>query len=207
MPRQAVQPVAPRGVENLTKQDKTRHLSAKQEKAVGLIIQGKTDREAAASVGVARQTVTLWRNHHAAFRAELNRRRAEQWAAAAERLRSLVGDAVDVLAADLHGENPKARRAAAVHVLRAVRLYGSDLQPDWPTSVAGVLLADRLSVIELEQQIHRAVATPAAPPAALAPPRSLPSPQLPPHTTIAVGDRCQEECDQCPADWDADDDA
>ncbi|MFM8323090.1 MAG: hypothetical protein ACKOC5_19440 [Chloroflexota bacterium] len=101
-------------------------LSIEQQNAIDLLITGKSDRETAEAVGVARQTVTTWRTSNAAFIVELNRRRADLWNSQAERLRVLVAEAVDVLVDDMRqAEDLKRRQTAAIHILRAVGLYGA----------------------------------------------------------------------------------
>lgn len=100
-------------------------LSIEQQNAIDLLIQGKSDRETAEAVGVVRQTVTAWRLNNAAFICELNKRRADVWGAQTERLRALVGEALDVLADDLRqADDRRLRQAAAVHLLRAVGMWG-----------------------------------------------------------------------------------
>ena len=116
----------------MAKGDKTRQLTVEQLNAIDLLVQGKSDRETAEAVGVARQTVTEWRNGNPAFMAELNRRRQEVWGAQVERLRNLVGQAVTVLEEHLASSDPRLRQAAALHILRAVGLYGTDLRPTGP---------------------------------------------------------------------------
>src|SRR5437867_94222 len=68
--------------ENRTKPDKTGQplqmhpdLSPQQERAIDLLMQGRSDHAVAQAVNVRRQTVCDWRNHNPAFIAELNRRR------------------------------------------------------------------------------------------------------------------------------------
>ena len=127
----------------MAKPDETRQLSVKQRNAIDLLIQGKSDREAAEAVGVSRQTVNDWRNRNAEFVAELNRRRQDVWGSQAERLRQLVSLAVDVLEADLSDDSSfdtakRRRQAAAVHVLRAAGLYGQKLEPGGPTNALDV---------------------------------------------------------------------
>jgi hypothetical protein len=73
--------------------------------------------------------VSDWLNRHHAFRAALNRRRQELWAESADRARSLVPKALDVLAEELAGER---RLTAAVHIVKAVGLYGL-AAPSGPT--------------------------------------------------------------------------
>jgi len=109
-----------------------------QENAIELLILGKTDREVAEAVGVARQTVTEWRNKNAVFEAELNRRRRELWSGYADALRALVRRALEVLAEDLENERDlRLRQSAAVHVLRAVGMYGLEA-PGGPVSASAV---------------------------------------------------------------------
>lgn len=124
----------------MAKLDKNRHndLTIEQENAIDLLVMGKTDQEAAEAVGVSRQTVNEWRNQNAFFLARLNQRRAELWEADISRLRSLVSEAIDVLAADLRSDDIKAKRAAAVHLLRAVGIYGANAKPDGETSAAKI---------------------------------------------------------------------
>ncbi len=104
---------------------KTDRLSVEQRNAIDLLVLGQSDADVAERVGVTRQTVCDWRNHHIAFQAALNRRRLEIWAGSADRLRGLVERAIDALAEGLDAQaDPKLRQAAAVQVLRAVGLWG-----------------------------------------------------------------------------------
>jgi DNA-binding CsgD family transcriptional regulator len=111
----------------MTKQDKT--LQPEQERAIALILTGATDQAIADAVGVTRQTVNTWRNHNPEFIAALNQRRAVIWEGSIERLRGLAGAAIDALADALEDADPKQARAAAVHILKALGLYGQSLQP------------------------------------------------------------------------------
>jgi hypothetical protein len=100
----------------MAKDDKNRHeLSIEQLNAIYLLITGKTDQEVAEQAGCSRQTICEWRNNHSAFIAELNSRRQGLWGAQTERLRGLVGKAIEVLGADLECKgDPRRRQAAAV---------------------------------------------------------------------------------------------
>lgn len=122
----------------MTKPDKSGQLTIQQENAIGLLMQGRNDRETAEAVGVARQTVTTWRNENPDFIAELNRRRQEVWSANLDQLRQLVGKAVTVLAEDLEGEDKALRQRAAIHILRAAGMYGGDLTPTGHTTPEAV---------------------------------------------------------------------
>ena len=113
----------------MAKPDKSRQrqkLSAAQRTAIGLLLQGKNDRQVAEQVGVSRQTVWDWRMRNPTFATELNRRRQEIWGTQTERLRNLVEKAVDVLETAVDTEQSL---SAAVHVLKAVGVYGADLRP------------------------------------------------------------------------------
>ncbi len=46
----------------MAKSDKNGQLNIEPENAIDLLIQGKSDREVAEAIGVARQTVNQWRN-------------------------------------------------------------------------------------------------------------------------------------------------
>jgi hypothetical protein len=46
-------------------------------------------------------------------------------------MRGLVASAIEVLATDLESEDPKVKRTAAIHILRAVGLYGRNLEPSY----------------------------------------------------------------------------
>ncbi|MBT4946227.1 MAG: helix-turn-helix domain-containing protein [Candidatus Marinimicrobia bacterium] len=113
----------------MTNADKSGQLSPEQERAIALILTGQTDQVIADAVGVTRQTVNGWRNHHANFMAVLNQQRATIWEAHVERLRGLATGAIDTLADALQDDDPKEQRAAAVHILKACGLYGKSLQP------------------------------------------------------------------------------
>lgn len=88
-----------------------------QQSAIDLLVTGKSDTETAAALGLSRTAVTKWRLYDLAFQAALNRRRAEVWGAGADKLRALIPQALDVLAAELAGEGP-GRVKAALAVLR-----------------------------------------------------------------------------------------
>ncbi len=112
----------------VTKADKTRHsLTVDQQNAIDCLVVGKTDQETADAVGVTRQTVNEWRNHHAAFIAELNLRREAVWGAGVDRLRSLLPMALGVLERALAADpDPK----LAIEVLKLGGLASRDLGTD-----------------------------------------------------------------------------
>lgn len=113
-------------VEKATNSDKFRQLSQLQMNAIGFIMEGKSDRAAAEAVGVARQTIWEWRNRDIIFIAALNKARIEMWGEARERLKSLTGQAVDVLERQLGSDDPKIALAAARHILQVNNLGSMD---------------------------------------------------------------------------------
>ncbi len=85
-----------------TKDYKRLHeLHVEHQRAIDALLEGCTDAEAADHAGVHRVTVTQWRLYHLLFRAELNRRRAEELGTAAETLRGLLPEALETLADQL----------------------------------------------------------------------------------------------------------
>ena len=109
-------------------------LSIEQLNAIDLLVTGKTDAEVAEVVMVTRQTVNEWRNKNATFAAMLNRRRQEAWGVYADRLRGLLGKAVEVLETCLeHTDDLRLQQNAAIHILRATGLYGLQV-PEGPTT-------------------------------------------------------------------------
>lgn len=104
-----------------TKSYKREHgLTAKQLVAIDCLLMGKTDREAAEVAGVNRVTITKWRLYDPYFQAELNRRRAEIWNAAVDRLRNLILKALDVVEKSLDQGDVKT-------ALEIVKMSGLDM--------------------------------------------------------------------------------
>ncbi len=109
------------------------NLTVMQEKAIQLLMLGGSDQSVADELDVARQTVNNWKHNDAAFAARFNAERQALWSTHRQRLRSLVAQAVDVLAEDMAAKlEPKLRQSAAIHVLKAVGLYGQDMKPSGP---------------------------------------------------------------------------
>ena len=137
----------------MTEKDKIRQLNQKQLNAIELLLQGGTDGEVAEAIGATRQTVNEWKNHDSSFIAEINLRRQMIWESQEERIRGLLEGAVDALESDLQSDDPKDRRAAAIHILRCVGLYGENLKPYGETTPESV--EQKLSEEELWKGISR----------------------------------------------------
>lgn len=121
-------------------------LSIEQLNAIDLLITGQSDRVVGEKVGVSRGTVTKWRLENIYFQAELNRKRQNIWAGAENKLRALVADAVDVLAAELEEGSLK----AAEMVLKAVNLYGNVHRPKGGTEPDAILVEQAESWADCE---------------------------------------------------------
>jgi hypothetical protein len=92
-------------------------LTLNQQSAVDLLAGGKNDTEAAELLKLNRVTVTRWRLYSPEFRAALAMCRAEDWGAAADRLRSLVPKALGILA-DALDDTTADRVSVALAVLK-----------------------------------------------------------------------------------------
>lgn len=78
-------------------------LSTQQLNAIDLLAVGRTDGEVAETLGLARETVNRWRNHNPYFIGELNKKRAEIWVTARNRLCGMVNKAIDALEKSVRG--------------------------------------------------------------------------------------------------------
>ena len=125
-------------------------LSVEQLNAIDILVQGRTDQQTAETVGVARETVTRWRNDNPHFTAELNRQRRLIWSDSHDRLRALASKAVDTLEVALTEGDSK----VAVEVLKAVGLYGQVGPPSEPEDAELVLWnkAKTLAALEIRRR-------------------------------------------------------
>ena len=125
-----------------------KRLSAVQERAICLLVQGNSDRKTAEAINVCRETVTRWRNENPYFAAELNRQRKGIWAGAEDKLRSLVSKATDTLESAIDQGDVK----AAVAVLKATGIYGQVGQPTGSVDPEIVLWQEAMTWAEAELQ-------------------------------------------------------
>ena len=121
-------------------------LSVEQLNAIDILVQGRTDQETAETVGVARETVTRWRNDNPHFTAELNRQRRLIWGDSHDRLRALASKAVDTLETSLDEGDSR----VALEVLKAIGLYGQVQPPSGPEDADLVLWEEAREWAELE---------------------------------------------------------
>jgi hypothetical protein len=106
-------------------------LSQRQRNAVELLLQGLSDQEAAAQVGVDRSTIFRWRKS-IAFARELDRQRRLRCERAANQLQSMVPSALSILRQQLESDDPKQRIRAATILLRVAT--PGRLAPTAPTN-------------------------------------------------------------------------
>lgn len=87
-------------------------LRPRQAKALGLILAGRTGRQAALEVGVTDRTISAWMRRDPTFRAALEEARREMQAAVTARLLRLVDAALELLEYEVLEEgNLKAARS------------------------------------------------------------------------------------------------
>jgi hypothetical protein len=130
----------------VTEPDKIRReLTGAQGMAVALLVMGASISQAAKASGVSRQTCSGWVNHHPYFRAELNRRREEVWAASKDRLRFLLPVALTALEHELRGG--EASYKAALALLKLAGMGNADYGEVGPT--------DANQIIDEEVRAHR----------------------------------------------------
>ena len=102
-------------------------------------------------MGVARETVTRWRNDNPHFTAELNRQRRLIWGDSHDRLRALASKAVDTLETSLDEGDSR----VAMEVLKAIGLSGQVQPPSGPEDADLVLWEEAREWAELEFKKQR----------------------------------------------------
>ncbi len=127
-------------------------LTIVQLNAIDCLVAGKTDGETAEAVGVTRQTVNGWRNHHPEFIATLNARRLEAWGAAHARLPALLPHAFDALEAAVTGESPDWRAAARIVELSGMSRHGNSGAGGRPAHIGPT---DPVAVVDAEVRRRR----------------------------------------------------
>jgi hypothetical protein len=121
-------------------------LSPEQLNAVDLLIQGKSDQEVAEIIGRDRTTVFRWKSRLPYFMATLEARRQEVFAVALQRLRNLLGKAID----NIEGAIEEGDMKSSFELVKATGLRGF-CPPTGETNVA--VIADRL-MLEILAREH-----------------------------------------------------
>ena len=113
-----------------TKSNKIRPLSIEQQNAIEFLIQGRSDRSVAETIGVNRSTIWEWRKNPI-FVAALNKQRNEMWKASRERLKNLAGSALDTIERQLANDDGRIALSASKIILKSNRMLG---ETDLPLS-------------------------------------------------------------------------
>lgn len=117
-------------------------LQPEQWTCIARLLAGATDEEAGTAAGVSRSTVQRWKGD-AAFVAALNAERVTVWAAHTDKLRSLLGKALDVLMTALDSDDEKLRMQAAVKVLSSAGDLWGAVCPSGPVTAQAVQAKQR----------------------------------------------------------------
>jgi hypothetical protein len=104
-------------------------LSAEQKLAIHLLLLGHADQHVADAVHVHRCTIVRWRIYHPLFQTELNRQRQALWHNQADRLRSLLAPAIDLLQSHLASPSQRSSFRAAVSLVRLALKLGTPTGP------------------------------------------------------------------------------
>ena len=122
-----------------------RPLTLEQLNAIDLLIQGKTDQEAADLTGKDRATIWKWKHHVPLFAATLEQRREEVFGVALHRLRNLLSKALDNISGAIHDGDMK----ASFELLKATGLHGF-CPPTGETDVGKI--AERICLEQLSKE-------------------------------------------------------
>jgi hypothetical protein len=114
-----------------------RELSAQQQAAAELLAAGKTDLQIAETLNLPSVCITKWRLYDPIFQAGLNACRAAIWQASIDRLRSMIPQALDTLAAELNRADNPDRPKIALDILRLAKL--PDIAPQGPSDAETIV--------------------------------------------------------------------
>lgn len=129
--------------------DQDTKLTEQQEQAIRLILLGRNDKQVGKAVGVARQTISKWKNHNSDFKAFLNKQRIENWENHQDKIRYCIGEAIQVIEENLANiEDHKIAQDAAIFVLKGTGCLFSEnafeaYRPTGPTSRDDVLQEEK----------------------------------------------------------------
>ena len=93
-------------------------LDERKERAIFLLLEGKTTSEAATELGVARSTVYRWKKNDALFNKELNRLKRSAWEAGESKLISARTAAIEAAIELLEHEDARIKLKAIDTILR-----------------------------------------------------------------------------------------
>lgn len=117
-------------------------LTLQQEKAITLLLSGKSITEVAKELGVTRQTIWEWKKKNRYFIAEFNQRKEELFSSQSERLFSMVQKALNVVEEVLEkSEDGNLRLRAALTLLRNLEI-AHEPGPTTPEEVEKAMLRE-----------------------------------------------------------------
>ena len=99
-------------------------LQSKQELAVELIANGKTDVEVAKEIRVGRQTVNEWKNHDPEFKIDLEIRRRVIINRLRDKMNELVMTSMGIIQKNLETKNPKVQLNVALQIMKMATRMG-----------------------------------------------------------------------------------
>ncbi len=109
---------------------KTRELTPIQQRAITLLLQGKSQTEIARELNIDRTTLWNWRTKDPVFTAELNKAQAELYAQAVSRLYSLTTKALETLEEILEkSDDEQTKIKAASFILKSAGLNEINFTP------------------------------------------------------------------------------
>ena len=120
-------------------------LTPEQLNAIDCLIQGKSDQEVADLIGRDRTTVFRWKSRVPMFAATLGARRQEVFAVALQRLRNLLGKAIDNISQSIEDGDVK----SSFELVKATGLHGF-CPPTGETNVE--VIANRLMLETLARE-------------------------------------------------------
>jgi hypothetical protein len=114
-------------------------LSAKQTKAIALLLAGVSITDTAKELSMGRQTLSRWINHHYSFKVAMETERQGIWQRSRDELLSLTGSALQVMRKHLD----EGSLAAALGVIKAVGLGDRQLVMAFDAAQTEALERDR----------------------------------------------------------------
>ncbi len=105
---------------------KQTQLSPVQEKAVAMLLAGRSGKQVADELGVRSATISVWRNHNAMFKAELERQRQEVREACRLKLESSASKALAVLEHELDSDEARYRIRSAEILLKGAKVVPTE---------------------------------------------------------------------------------
>ena len=112
-------------------------LTGAQEAVLAALLQGQTQRDAAAAGGVNEATVSRWLAGDAMFITTLNRRRRELWEQQRDALANLRMSAFKVLRDAMNDGDPRLQVQAATAILRAIPALSEPMGETDPAKLTG----------------------------------------------------------------------